>query len=215
MNARAFRLEVLVLVFLVGASATASARMGTARAKIGQLESALEFYRMDIGHYPTTAQGLPALLTPPLGLPSGAQYPEGGYLQKSDALIDPWGQPFQYQRPGTHHPESFDIWSMGSDRFVGGCNHAADVGNWARPTPSLRECPRDHPAIQSAVVGFIIFAMLFAVGSIPLFGIRSVQAALGRRTWRHIFTTPALATLGAIAVLGGMIVTVVLTLSIP
>jgi general secretion pathway protein G len=100
----------------------------TAKAQIAQLESALEFYRMDNSRYPTTELGLEALIREPS---SGARnYPTGGYLKKKDALLDPWDEPFQYQSPGQHNPNTFDLWSQGADRKPGGDDADADIGNW-------------------------------------------------------------------------------------
>ena len=106
------------------------ARSATAKAKITQLESALEFYRMDNGRYPNTAQGLNALVTKPSGDPEPRNYPPGGYLKKSDALIDPWGETFLYESPGSHNAHSFDLWSQGADLSPGGDGADMDVANW-------------------------------------------------------------------------------------
>lgn len=106
------------------------ARMATAKAQIVQLESALEFYRMDNARYPNTAQGLEALVRKPSGDPEPRNYPPGGYLRKSDALLDPWGEQFQYANPGTHNPHAFDLWTNGADLAPGGEEGDADLGNW-------------------------------------------------------------------------------------
>jgi len=106
------------------------ARMATAKAQITQLESALEFYRMDNARYPNTAQGLIALVEKPSGSPEPRNYPPGGYMKKRDALIDPWGEPFQYESPGSHNPHAFDVWSTGADLSPGGSDTGVDVGNW-------------------------------------------------------------------------------------
>jgi general secretion pathway protein G len=106
------------------------ARVSTTKAQIVQLESALEFYRMDSGRYPTTAQGLMALISKPAGTPEPRSYPPGGYLKRSDAIRDPWGEQFQYENPGTHNAHAFDIWSFGSDGSSGGEDTGTDIGNW-------------------------------------------------------------------------------------
>ena len=110
------------------------ARATAAGAKIAQIESALEFYRMDNGRYPSSSQGLQALVTKPSGTPEPRNYPTGGYLKKREVLIDPWGQPFQYQSPGTHNTHSFDLWSYGADVSPGGSEIDADVVNWDQGT---------------------------------------------------------------------------------
>jgi len=106
------------------------ARGTTAKAKIVQIESALEFYRMDNSRYPTTEQGLRALLERPTTTPEPRNYPPEGYLKTSDALLDPWGGRFQYESPGQRNPYSFDLWSLGADQSPGGDALDADIGNW-------------------------------------------------------------------------------------
>jgi general secretion pathway protein G len=122
-----------MLMAVVGVNIKAQidkARLQTAKAQISQLESALEFYRMDNGRYPSTDQGLEALVTMPSGDPAPRNYPPGGYLKKRDAMLDPWGEPFQYANPGTHNPHSFDLWTQGADAAPGGEDGDSDLGNW-------------------------------------------------------------------------------------
>ncbi len=122
-----------LLVGIVGYNVFAQvdkARVQTARATISQLESALEFYRMDNSHYPSTGQGLEALVRQPSGSPEPRNYPPEGYLRKSGALADPWNEPFQYESPGQHNRYSFDLWSLGADTKAGGEGVDADIGNW-------------------------------------------------------------------------------------
>lgn len=127
---------VLIMGMLMGLVGLAvfqqvdKARITTAKAKITQLESALEFYRMDNARYPTTEQGLEALIRKPSAAPEPRNYPRGGYLKKRDALMDPWDMPFQYESPGQKNPESFDVWSWGPDQQAGGDDSDADIGNW-------------------------------------------------------------------------------------
>jgi general secretion pathway protein G len=104
------------------------ARVATAKIQIKQVESALEFYRMDNSRYPSTEQGLRALIEAP---PDVRNYPPGGYLKDREGLLDPWQQPFQYQSPGQHNPHTFDIWSQGADGAPGGTDLDAEVGNWS------------------------------------------------------------------------------------
>jgi len=120
-----------LLMGLVGVSVFSQvdkARVVTARAKIAQLENALEFYRMDNSRYPTTEQGLDVLVNEPA---DARNYPPGGYLQKKEALLDPWEERFQYQSPGEHNQRTFDIWSLGADRSPGGTDLDSDIGNWS------------------------------------------------------------------------------------
>lgn len=125
---------VIIMGLLVGAVGIAvmgqvdRARVMTTRTKIAQIESALEFFRMDNSRYPSTEQGLEALIREPS---SGVRnYPTGGYLKKKDGLMDAWSEPFQYLNPGQRNPSSFDVWSLGADGQPGGEGTDADIGNW-------------------------------------------------------------------------------------
>lgn len=96
-----------------------------ARLQITQIETGLDLFLLDVGRYPTTQEGLDALLSAPSG---AAEAWKGPYLRKSEALTDPWGSAFQYTSPGDHG--DFDLYSFGSDRTQGGDDDAADVTNW-------------------------------------------------------------------------------------
>lgn len=108
-----------------------SARVTTTRTQIKQVESALEFYRLDNGRYPTTEQGLRALVEKPTGAPEPRRWRREGYLQGGAVPSDPWGEPFQYVQPGSHNPYTFDLWSLGADSAPGGEDVDAEVGNWS------------------------------------------------------------------------------------
>lgn len=99
------------------------ARMVKAQADIRALESALNLYRLDNHNYPTTDEGLEALVQKPADAPS---WKEGGYIDRMPK--DPWGKPYQYLNPGTHG--SIDIFSLGADGQPGGEGKNADIGNW-------------------------------------------------------------------------------------
>lgn len=105
-------------------------------AQISNLESVLELYRMDNGRFPTTEQGLEALVNEPAGEPAARNYPPGGYLRGSRLPRDPWGESYHYEAPGQHNRHSFDIWSTGSDAAEGGEGTDADIGNWADESQS-------------------------------------------------------------------------------
>jgi general secretion pathway protein G len=123
-----------LLAGLVGTAVVgnlAKARSETASAQIKQLESALTFYQMDNGRFPTTDQGLQSLVEKPAGTPEPRNYRDGGYLQTTVVPKDPWGQDYQYLAPGQHNPQSFDIWTLGADGAPGGDGGDRDVGNWA------------------------------------------------------------------------------------
>jgi len=127
---------VLIIGLLGGIVGTAifsqidKARVTTAKAQIKQIEAALDFYRMDNGRYPTTEQGLDALVHPPTIEPVPRSYRPEGYLQGGEVPKDPWGGRYEYQSPGTHNTYSFDIWTLGSDGAPGGDGTNADIGNW-------------------------------------------------------------------------------------
>ncbi len=137
-------IEIMAVVVIMGLLMTLvgvavfqqvdKARVTTAKAKIAQIESALEFYRMDNSRYPTTQQGLAALVNRPTSEPEPRDYPPGGYLKRSDAIQDPWGSTFQYQSPGEHNQHSFDLWSLGADQSEGGEELDGDIGNWDEET---------------------------------------------------------------------------------
>ena len=125
-------LELLVVMVIIGLLAgyvgprffgqIGKSEIKTTRAQIDALEKALDQYRLDVGHYPTTEQGLQALQTSP-GNPRWA----GPYLKKA-VPPDPWGKPYQYRQPGEHG--EFDLYSFGPDGQPGGEGENADITNW-------------------------------------------------------------------------------------
>jgi len=107
-----------------------TARVNAARTQIKQLESALAFYQMENGRFPTSDQGLDALVHKPTVGPEPQNYRPGGYLEKDQLPLDPWGNAYQYRYPGQKNPHSFDLWSLGADNAPGGNGTDHDVGNW-------------------------------------------------------------------------------------
>ena len=107
------------------------ARVVAAGAQINRLENSLELYSMDNGRFPSTEQGLDALISRPSGSPEPTNYQAGGYLKGGELPKDPWGYEFQYESPGTNNPSSFDLWSLGKDGESGGAELDADIGNWS------------------------------------------------------------------------------------
>ena len=105
------------------------AKLTAARTDIQSISTALEIYRLDNGRYPTTAQGLEALLKRPTVAPLPRQWNNQGYLKS--AASDPWGFPYQYANPGTRSGRGFDLFSLGADSQPGGEDADADIGNWA------------------------------------------------------------------------------------
>lgn len=126
-------LELLVVVAIIGLLAgyvgpkyfgqLGKAEVKAARAQISALEKALDHYRLDTGHYPTTEQGLAALVKKPASEPKWA----GPYLQK-DVPLDPWGRAYLYRSPGQHG--DFDLSSLGRDGKPGGDGEDVDITNW-------------------------------------------------------------------------------------
>lgn len=90
------------------------------------LKTSLVRYKIDLGGYPTTAEGLQALLTAP---GDGADRWRGPYVEVSGNRlpVDPWGESYQYQYPGTHNKDGYDLFSKGPDKTAG---TADDIGNW-------------------------------------------------------------------------------------
>lgn len=100
------------------------AEEGKVQADIQALHASLIRYRTAGGAYPTTEQGLEALVSQPTGGPRPRSWRQ---LLRPEALVDPWGNPYQYRRPGRHNPDTYDIFSMGPDGTEG---TADDIGNW-------------------------------------------------------------------------------------
>jgi general secretion pathway protein G len=94
------------------------------RADLSALEQGLEMYRLTFSTFPSTEQGLDALVTAPTGLIFPEQYPEGGFIKRLPA--DPWGNPYVYVSPGEGTP--YDLYSLGADGEPGGEGKAADIG---------------------------------------------------------------------------------------
>ena len=126
-------LELLVVMVIIGLLASyvgpkyfaqiGKSEVKTAKAQIDSLGKALDQYRLDTGHYPSTENGLAALNTSP----AVELKWQGPYLQKK-VPDDPWGHPYIYKMPGEHG--DYDLISLGNDGAVGGTGEAADIGNW-------------------------------------------------------------------------------------
>lgn len=126
-------LELLVVMVIIGLlagyvgpkffSQIGKSEVSAAKSQIDALGKALDQYRIDVGHYPTTEQGLHALDA----APAGESRWRGPYLKKA-VPPDPWGQPYIYRRPGEHG--EYDLLSLGADRQAGGEGENADIGNW-------------------------------------------------------------------------------------
>jgi len=134
---RAFTLiEVMVVVAILAVLAALivprvmsrpdEARVVAARQDIASLLQALKLYRLDNLRYPTTEQGLAALVTRPSLAPVPPNWKPGGYLERLPR--DPWGHPYQYLSPGLRG--EIDVFSFGADGVAGGEGFDADIGSW-------------------------------------------------------------------------------------
>jgi general secretion pathway protein G len=132
--ARGFTLlELLVVMVIIGLlvgyvapmyfKQVGKSEVKVAKAQIEAFGKALDQYRLDLGHYPTTEQGLQALITKP----TDETRWDGPYLKKGVPL-DPWGSAYSYKRPGTKG--EYDIISLGKDGAPGGTGEDADIGSW-------------------------------------------------------------------------------------
>jgi len=131
-------IEIMVVVIIIGLLAAVivpqvvgrveDARIAKTRQDIQAISTALTLYRLDNFKYPTTDQGLRALVQQPAD-PTIKNWKQGGYLQQGFSLKDPWGNDYQYVNPGTHGGE-YDLFSYGADGQEGGEANNADIGNW-------------------------------------------------------------------------------------
>lgn len=129
-------IEIMVVVVILGILAAIAvprimdrpdaARVTKARQDIRTIESALKLYRLDNYRYPTTEQGLEALVEKPTAQPEPDNWKPGGYLERLPT--DPWGEPYHYRNPGEHG--EIDIYTHGRDGRPGGEGTDADIGNW-------------------------------------------------------------------------------------
>ena len=104
------------------------ARRMKAKIQIQSFETALQLYKLDTGNYPTTEQGLQALVEPPATGELARSWREGGYLEKGQVPMDPWGNDYVYLSPGTH--DDFDLMCYGADGTAGGDGKNADINSW-------------------------------------------------------------------------------------
>jgi general secretion pathway protein G len=100
-----------------------------AQAQVNSLKTVLNSYYMDNSMYPTTEQGLKALYEKPTVPPLPENW-NGPYQEEKKIPKDPWGRELQYLCPGTHNPDKFDVYTLGSDNAEGGEDANADYGNW-------------------------------------------------------------------------------------
>ena len=128
-------IEIMVVVIIIGILAAIvapnvigrvdDAQITKAKAEIANIENALKFYRLDNFAYPSSEQGLEALVTKPAD-PNVKNWKAGGYLSR--VPNDPWGNPYLYLNPGSRG--EIDIYTLGADGRPGGEGINADIGNW-------------------------------------------------------------------------------------
>lgn len=137
MTQRGFTLiEIMVVIVIIGILAALvaprilsrpdEARAVAAKQDIATIMQALKLYRMDNFRYPTTEQGLKALVEKPTSAPIPPKWNVGGYLEKLPR--DPWGQPYQFLNPGLRG--EIEVFSFGADGVAGGEGIDADIGSW-------------------------------------------------------------------------------------
>jgi general secretion pathway protein G len=129
-------IEVLVVVVILAILAaivvprvigrTDDAMIAKAKSDVQGLATGLNLYKLDNFTFPSTDQGLEALVQKPGGSPEAANWRSGGYIDRLPK--DPWGRDYQYVSPGQHG--EFDVYSLGKDGQSGGEGIAADIGNW-------------------------------------------------------------------------------------
>jgi len=129
-------IEIMVVIVIIGVLATLiiprlmsrpdEARVIAARQDVATIVSALKLYRLDIGRYPTSEQGLKVLVAKPSEEPIPTNWKIGGYLDRLPN--DPWGKPYQYSSPGLKG--EMDVFSFGADGKLGGVELDTDIGNW-------------------------------------------------------------------------------------
>ncbi len=129
-------IEVMIVVVILGILAALvvpkvinrpdEARVAAARQDIASLMQALKLYRLDNQTYPTTEQGLQALITKPTSSPIPPNWKPGGYVER--LAKDPWRRDYQYLNPGLHG--EIDVYSLGADGEQGGEGDNADIGSW-------------------------------------------------------------------------------------
>jgi general secretion pathway protein G len=127
-------IELMVVMIILGLLAAlvvprmfgklGKAKTNAAYTQIELLGTALDSYRLDVGKYPSSAEGLEALVSPV----SGAEDWSGPYLKKIEIPLDPWNQPYHYEAPGKYG--DYDLYSLGADNSEGGDGEDKDVVSW-------------------------------------------------------------------------------------
>ena len=129
-------IEIMVVVVILGILAALvvpqvmnrpdQAKVTVAKGDIKAIGAALDMYKLDNFTYPSTQQGLEALVSRPSGNPPAKNWSKDGYLKKLP--IDPWGNPYQFLSPGSKG--TYDLYCLGADGKEGGSDNDADIANW-------------------------------------------------------------------------------------
>ncbi len=132
-------IELLVVIIIIGVLAgvvgprflgrTDQARISAAQQQIDNFSLALDSYQLDNGHFPSSQQGMAALVKKPSGSPEPKGW-RGPYLKKKEIPLDPWGNPYVYVCPGKNNPQEYDLICYGKDGKEGGEGDDADITNW-------------------------------------------------------------------------------------
>jgi general secretion pathway protein G len=127
-------IELMVVMIILGLLAAlvvpkmfgklGKAKTNAAFTQIELFGTALDSFRLDVGRYPTTAEGMEALITQP----SGAEEWNGPYLKKIEVPLDPWNNPYNYESPGKY--SDYDLYSYGADKTEGGEGENQDIVSW-------------------------------------------------------------------------------------
>ncbi|MCW5893809.1 MAG: type II secretion system major pseudopilin GspG [bacterium] len=128
-------IEIMVVMVIIGLlmalvgpnliGRSEKAKVQSAAIQIERLGTVLDTYRLDVGRYPTTQEGLQVLVVRPMGIDRW----DGPYLNKGEVPMDPWGRPYQYRSPG-EGGRPYDLWSLGADGSPGGSGEARDITSW-------------------------------------------------------------------------------------
>ena len=132
-------IELMAVVVIIGILATivsvvivdrvTEAKIVAVKAEIKNIEAALDTFKIHHGFYPSTEQGLEALIQAPTTGRIPEDYPRHGYLKASKVPDDPWGTPYLYEAPGSHGYD-YEIVSLGADGVAGGEDENADIESW-------------------------------------------------------------------------------------
>ena len=132
-------IELMVVIVIIGILAayiaprfigrTEDAKINASKAQIRSFETGLKLFKLDSGFYPTTEQGLEALVSKPTTGKVPDRYKRGGYLESSKIPNDPWGNPYLYESPGSHGFD-YEVRSLGADGIDGGEEENADIESW-------------------------------------------------------------------------------------